>query len=441
MLNPSTRSHKTSFARRSRGPVVLALLASGFWVALASASEPDMLVTNASFESTGRLQVAYSLAYSEDAGATCVASPTSPVTVTISTGGSLRAEPSVLEFDACDEHQNVVFTADSGGSHDVLAEITSGPAKGLLVSPGLIFMTVFDGPARPAAVAAATSGDTTAPEWACDPPGADARWHGDNLTLACRAWDTESGLSLWTPAFFTLATSAAETEETSDADTGMEILCDVAGNCTLAGNLRGFNVDIRGPERIRIDGPIRESDSFTWGRVPPNLHTCTAADFGSGMSHCTVEGYSTDVGSHVLFAVATDRMGNSDYKNLFYRVEPWTLSLGDGLTTDPDRPLAVAPGNVVTIPFEIFAGPTGADEQTSVSVVRAISRRLVSCEHGFPISGSMPLDQGVVSRDTDSDRFHLTWRAPASGGCHDLSIDVIDGDRHTLRLVVAGDPR
>ncbi|MFM8825845.1 MAG: hypothetical protein ACKOFT_02060 [Actinomycetota bacterium] len=438
MLNPSTRSHKKSFAKRSRGPVVLALLVSGFWVALASASEPDMLVTNASFESTGRLQVAYSLAYSEDAGATCVASPASPVTVTISTGGSLRAEPSVLEFDACDEHQNVVFTADSGGSHDVLAEITSGPAEGLLVSPGLIYMTGFDGPARPAAVAAANSGDTTAPQWACDPPGADDAWHGDNITLACRAWDTESGLSLWTPAFFTLATSAAETEETSDADTGMEILCDVAGNCTLAGNLRGFNVDIRGPERIRIDGPISESDSFIWGRVPPNLHACTAADFGSGMSHCTIDGYSTDIGTHALFAVATDRMGNSDYKNLFYRVEPWTLSLGGGFTTEPARARRVAVGSDVEIPFEIFAGPQGTDEQRDPSVVSAISRRLVSCEHGFPISGSLPLDLVALSRDSESDRFLLTWRAPASGGCHDLSIDVIDGDRRTVRVKVGG---
>lgn len=441
MLNPSTRSDKKSRVRRLRGPVLLALAVSGFWIALANASEPDRLVTNGSFETTGRLQVAYSLAYSEDSGATCVASPTSPVTVTVSTDGSLRATPSTLEFYACDEHQNVVFTADTGGSHEVLAEITSGPAEGLMVSPGLIYLSVFDGPARPAALAAAAAGDTTAPEWACDPPGADARWRGDNITLACRAWDTGSGLSLWTPAFFTLATSAAQTEETSDATTGMEILCDVAGNCTLAGNLRGFNIDIRGPERIRIDGPISESDSFIWGRVPPDRHTCTAADFGSGMSHCTVGDYSPDVGSHVLFAVATDRVGNYSYKNLFYRVEPWTLSFGDGLTTDPGRPLTVAAGSDVTIPFEVFAGPRGTDEQTSASVVRAITRRVVSCEHGFAVSGVINMGTDDLSRDPSDDRFLLALRAPIAHACHNLSIELLDGERRTLRLVVAADPR
>jgi len=433
MLNPSSRRESKSFARRARGPVVFALLVSGFCVALASASEPDVLVANGSFDTGGRLQVAYSLAYSRDRGATCAASVAAPVTVTIAQPGNLRAEPSTLVFSDCDVHQNVLFTADSAGSHDVVAQITSGPAEGLMVSPGLIYLSVFDGPARPAE-SSMTSGDVTPPEWACDPPAADDRWHADNITLACRAWDTESGLSLYTPAFFTLATTVAETEETSDADTGIEILCDVARNCTLAGNLRGFNIDIRGPDRIRIDGPIREGDSFVWGTVPPDRHTCTAADFGSGMSRCTVEGYSTDIGSHVLFALATDRMGNSWYENLFYDVDPWTLVFGDGYATD--RTTKVEPGAVAGIPFEVFAGKRGENEQTSTSVVRDVSRRQVSCEFGFPVAGSVPIPLDSVSRDSVGDRYQLTWVAPATPSCHDISIDLVDGDRRTVRIAV-----
>ena len=434
MLNPSSRRDTRSFARRARGPVIAALIASGFFVALANASEPNLLAANASFDVGGRLQVAYSLAYSDDAGATCAATPSTPVTVTIGASAPLHAEPSTLIFDSCDTHLNVVFTADAAGSHDVMAEIASGPVDGLQVSPGLLYLGVFDAPVRPP-LSQGSSEDTTAPQWRCTPPGADATWHNDNLTLACTAWDEESGLSLFTPAHFTLATSMAETEETSDADTGTETLCDGAGNCVLAGNMRGFNIDIRGPERIRVDGAIREGDSFVWGTVPRDNHTCTAADFGSGMGECTVEGYTTDIGSHVLFAVATDRMGNWSYKNLFYDVTPWTMAFGDGF--DDDRHDQVATGATVLIPFQVFAGSTvGEREQIDPAVVKSISRREVSCGLEIPVSGAIPIDRDGLSRDGAQGRFELSWTAPASPSCHDISFDLIDGDRRTVRITV-----
>lgn len=413
---------------------MVAVLASGFVVALARAGAPDLLVTNGSFEADGRLEVAYSLAYSTDEGAVCAASAGSPVTVTIAATGSLRAEPSTLVFEACDEHQNVIFTADAPGSHDVHADITSGPTEGLKVSPGLVYMRVFEAPER-RVTTGSTTGDSTPPRWSCDPPTATSQWHGDNITLACKAWDDGSGLSLYTPAYFTLATSVAETEETSDADTGIEILCDVAGNCTLAGNLRGFNIDIRGPDRIRITGAIREGDAFVWGRVPPDDHICTAADFGVGIGSCTVEGYSTEVGPHVLAAEARDLVGNTWHANLFYRVDPWTVDFHDGFARG-SQPHTVPAGTRVEVPFEVFAGATGIDEQSDTSIVTGVSRREISCGWGTSVSGTMTFDPDALERDVAGGRFILSWDTPDRPSCHEISLDLVDGERRSFSVRV-----
>lgn len=429
----SGRSRR-SLVVRTRGPVICAMLASSFVVALARAGSPDILVTNGSFEADGRLEVAYSLTYSTDDEATCSASPASPVTVAVGATGTLRAEPSTLVFDSCDDHQNVIFTARSPGSHDVYADITAGPTEGLKVSPGLIYMRVFDAPER-RVMPGNTTDDSIPPRWACDPPAATSEWHADNVTLACKAWDDESGLSLGTPAYFTLATSAAETEETSDADTGIEILCDVAGNCTLAGNMRGFNVDIRGPDQIRIIGPISEGDSFVWGHIPPNEHACTAADFGSGLDSCTVEGHSTEVGAHVLVAEARDRMGNTAQANLFYRVEPWAVTFHDGFGAGSD-PRTVAGGSRIEIPFEVFAGGEGVDEQSDPSIVTSMTRQEVSCELGIAVSGLVPFPHAALVRTIDEDQFVLAWDAPDRPSCHTVRLDLVDGERRTVSVRV-----
>ena len=384
-----------------------------------------MLVTNGSFDVDGRLQVAYSLAYSQDRGATCAATPDTPVTVRIRESGSLHAEPSTLVFDSCDTHQNVIFTADSPGSHDVVADIVAGPATDLLVSPGLLYLAVFSPSPRPA-LAGSSGHDTTPPRWKCEEPQGATQWHGDNITLACKAWDEESGLSLYSPAYFTLATSAAEGEESSDTDTGIEILCDVAGNCTLAGNLRGFNIDIKGPDRIRIEGSISNNDVFYWGQVPPDDHGCTAADFGSGLASCTVQGYSADAGSHVLEAEATDRTGNSWHANLFYTVRPWTIDFADGFSVGGSR-RPVEAGAEVAIPFRVFAGPSGENERTSTAAITSLNRREVSCSQGLPISGTIPVALESLVRDDDANRFVLSWPAPDRPSCHELMIGVVDG--------------
>lgn len=428
------RRTRRSFAVRARGPVAFAVLVSGFFVALARASEPDFLATNGSFDTDGRLQVAYSLAYSHDEGATCAASAETPVTVQIRDGGSLRAEPSTLVFESCDSHQNVIFTADSPGSHDVVADIVAGPAKDLKVSPGLLYLAVFSPSPRPAVVGTAGN-DTTPPNWSCDSPQEPSQWHGDNVTLACKAWDDGSGLSLYSPAYFTLATSAAEGEESSDTDTGIQILCDVVGNCTLAGNLRGFNVDIKGPDRIRIEGPIKDNDVFYWGDVPPDTHTCTAADFGSGLASCVVEGYSPDAGSYVLQADATDKMGNSWHANLFYTVRPWTVDFDDGFSDGADR-RRIEPGSTVKIPFRVYAGPSGDDERTAATIVTGLARREVSCSRGLPISGIIPLAPSSLARDETSGRFILSWLAPDRPSCHEIRIDLIDGVRRTVSIEI-----
>jgi hypothetical protein len=118
--------------------------------------------------------------------------------------------------------------------------------------------------------------DKTAPAFGCAAP--DSAWHPSDVTLACTAADSVSGLANPADASFSLSTSVPGGTETSNASTGTHQVCDVAGNCATAGPITGIMVDKKAPV-ITCAAP----DS-AWHASDVTL-ACAASDGGSGLAN------------------------------------------------------------------------------------------------------------------------------------------------------------
>jgi uncharacterized repeat protein (TIGR01451 family) len=129
--------------------------------------------------------------------------------------------------------------------------------------------------------------DATPPEVSCG--AADSAWHATNVSLACTAEDTGSGLADAGDASFTLETAVAVDAESSNAFTGSRQVCDVAGNCAIAGPIGNNKVDRKAPvvNCATADG--------LWHADNVSL-SCDSSDGGSGL------GVPTDV----TFSLSTD---------------------------------------------------------------------------------------------------------------------------------------
>jgi hypothetical protein len=94
--------------------------------------------------------------------------------------------------------------------------------------------------------------DKTNPAVTCASP--DGLWHATDVSIACTAGDTLSGLAVAGDASFSLSTSVAANTETNNASTNSRAVCDVAGNCATAGPFSGNMVDKK-PPSITITAP------------------------------------------------------------------------------------------------------------------------------------------------------------------------------------------
>jgi hypothetical protein len=118
--------------------------------------------------------------------------------------------------------------------------------------------------------------DTTAPVVTCGT--SDGSWHGADVSIACSASDSDSGLANPADANFSLATSVPTGTETANAGTGSRQVCDLAGNCSPAGPIMGNMVDKKRPS-VSCAGM-----GAGWHRTDVS-YACTASDAGSGLAN------------------------------------------------------------------------------------------------------------------------------------------------------------
>ncbi|HET7533195.1 MAG TPA: hypothetical protein VFJ83_08610, partial [Nocardioidaceae bacterium] len=116
--------------------------------------------------------------------------------------------------------------------------------------------------------------DATAPTVQC--AAADGAWHADNVSLGCTGSDGGSGIADADKSF-SLATSVAGGDETSNASTGSRTVTDAAGNSVSAGPIAGNKIDRKAPE------VSCGSDDGSWHAGNIDI-ACTAEDDGSGLA-------------------------------------------------------------------------------------------------------------------------------------------------------------
>lgn len=151
-----------------------------------------------------------------------------------------------------------------------------------------------------------------------------AGWSADNVTIACTAVDATSGLADPSQAQLSLATTVPAGSETAVATTGSATVCDIAGNCSIAGPLTGIKVDRLAPS-IVITAP---SGTYTWFQYVRVAYSCS--DGGSGVVTCVGSQPVGSLlntflsGSHTFTVTATDAVGNTSQLSSTYTIASWS---------------------------------------------------------------------------------------------------------------------
>jgi YVTN family beta-propeller protein len=161
--------------------------------------------------------------------------------------------------------------------------------------------------------------DKSGPTLTCDE--ASSIWHASNVNILCKASDTLSGLNDASHEKFILSTEVLEGEESADAATFSQEVCDMAGNCATAGPIKGNKVDRKGPD-VTVTSP--SAKTYTLNEIVNASFTCS--DNGSGVATCTgaaENGTAIDtstLGKKTFSVTATDNAGNSTTKEISYEV-------------------------------------------------------------------------------------------------------------------------
>ncbi len=269
-----------------------------------------------------------------------------------------------------------------------------------------------------AATAVTVKLDKTAPTigHTLDPAAANGNgWFKTDVAVGFTCSDSGSGMDSCTGG-----TTLGEGANQSVTGTAT----DVAGN-TQSDTVSGINIDKTAPS-VNLSGA--PTGSYYFGSVPA-APTCNASDALSGLDGaCTVNGYSTAVGSHTVTATATDNAGNTTSDTSSYTVLAWTangfyspVDMGGVLNT-------VKGGSTVPLKFELFAGPT---ELTSTSAVATFQTQKVTCgtSNGLEDAIEVVSTGGTSLRyDTTGGQFIQNWKTPAgAGSCYKATMTSLDG--------------
>ncbi len=223
-------------------------------------------------------------------------------------------------------------------------------------------------------IAFAKSGtDVTPPEIKC--ASAPSGWQAENVTLACTASDSDSGLANPEDASFSLSTSIAAGEETAASYTNSVRVCDKADNCAQAGPVGPIEIDRKAPS-ISITAPASGAKAQQGSSVNAE-YTC--ADGGSGVATCegtVASGTALDtstLGEHTLTVTSIDTVGNHSSKSVTY----------DVITEDTTPPMiaitAPEDGEIVDKGTKLSASYTCSDSGSGVA----------SCEGSVPSGSSL----------------------------------------------------
>jgi hypothetical protein len=212
-----------------------------------------------------------------------------------------------------------------------------------------------------------------------------------------------------------------------------QTVLDLAENASLMSNVVSAKIDKTAPT-LSLNGGPAPNETYPFGAVPP-APSCSAADLLSGLDgSCTVQGYSTVVGSHTLRAVARDRAGNETQTSTTYTVLPMTFSGFHAPIDMGDVSNVVKAGATIPLKFEVFLGTT---ELTDVAVVRQPLLALqTACSPGPTDEVEMLSNGGTQLRyDASSGEFIFNWQTPRKPGfCYVVTVTLRDGTWRSVNV-------
>jgi len=268
------------------------------------------------------------------------------------------------------------------------------------------------------------TGDTTPPVISCGSP--DGLWHANDVSIACTASDSGSGLNANSPANFTLTTSVPAGTETATTFTGTRLECDVAGNCATAGPI-GPNMVDKKPPQITITAPA--ATNYVLNQPVASNYSCT--DGGSGVATCAgpvASGSNFDtaaVGSKAFTVNASDAVSNTSAQSLNYNV-------GYGACLLYDTTRAAKSGSTIPIKFQL-CDAAGNDVSSSAITVTALQVVMLSTN-----ASSSVIAAGNANPDSNF-RFDAEL-GPTGGYIFNLQTTGLATGTYVLKFAATGDP-
>lgn len=255
------------------------------------------------------------------------------------------------------------------------------------------------------------------------PDGANG-WYVSAVSNQFFAADATSGLP---PSFVNPWVVSSGTAEGSAVTVASGTVSDNAGNVAPSIDSAAFAIDLTDPTGLAFVGGPADGGEYYFGQVPA-APTCTAEDAVSGLASCSVTGYSSAVGTHVLTATATDNAGRTATATRSYTVLAWTLS-GFYSPVDMNGVLnTVKGGSTVPLKFRVFAGTT---ELTDPAVVDSFKAIRINCDFLLPEDAieQLATTGGTSLRyDASGAQFIQNWQTPKSPGtCYQAVMTTDDG--------------
>jgi len=275
--------------------------------------------------------------------------------------------------------------------------------------------------------------DRKAPSFSC--PTADSDWHATNQTFNCTASDGGSGLTPTGDSSFSLSTTVAAGNETSNAATGTKGLSDAVGNTATAGPITGVKVDRKAPS-ITITTPA--ATTYSLGQSVNANYGCS--DLGSGLLTClgTVNNGSaidtSTIGSHSFKVDAEDNVNNKNSVSVNYSVAAafnGFLQPIDGNMVNSGKV-----GRVYPVKWQLkdanqnLISDTAAQALIDQNVIQVQQRSGNTACSDYPsdsLETEVAAGSTVVRYDASSDQFVYNYKAPATKGCYKLDVIKADG--------------
>jgi hypothetical protein len=214
------------------------------------------------------------------------------------------------------------------------------------------------------------------PAVSCAPP--DALWHATNVSLACIASDSLSGLANNSPANFNLTTSVPANTETAYAQTNSHTTYDAVGNSTTVGPIYKIKVDMK-PPSIVITQPT--------ATAYPNSSTLTlyytVTDGGSGVATVapTMNGSSKVGGSTITNGLAINLLTALPLGSNTFTINA-ADNVGNKSSSSVTFTIIVTPESIIQAVDQFYASGAIRSSGTATVLTLPLNRALAARNSG-----------------------------------------------------------